>query len=62
MQKRGQYLRHINDKRTEQVPEKGLSYIRQGAFAIYVEIYEKSFSTVAVMVPGNVVLIVKNVS
>ena len=32
-----------------------------GAFVTYVETYRKSFSTVVVMVPGNVVFIVKNV-
>ena len=31
--------------------KKYLSYIHQGTFSIYVEIYEKSSSTVVVMVP-----------
>ena len=42
--------------------KKSLSYIHHGAFAIYVEIYDKSSSTAVVLVPWNVVLIVKNVS
>ena len=31
--------------------KKYLSYIHQGTFSVYVEIYEKSSSTVVVMVP-----------
>ena len=41
---------------------KGLSYIHQGAFISYVEINEKSSSTVVVMAPWGVVVIVENVS
>ena len=40
---------------------KGLSYIHRGVFVAYVEIYRKSSSTAVVMVPRNVVFIMKNV-
>ena len=41
--------------------EKNLSHIHHGVFVTYVEIYGKSSSTVVVMVPCNVVFIMKNV-
>ena len=41
---------------------KGLELYSSGAFVAYVEINEKSSSTVVVMVPWGVVVIVKNVS
>ena len=42
--------------------KKSLSYIHQEVFVTYVEINKKSSSTVAITVPWNVVVIVKNVS
>ena len=41
---------------------KGLSYIHREAFITYVKINKKSSITLVVMVPWNVVVVVKNVS